>query len=238
MRPDVPPRRNLEHDSLLFEPLPDLDWTDWLPWRCWVCQARSAGGESQNEVSVTPMAEESLDPSQLSGGTERNLRSSNGVPIIAVGEQPYASGALGSPRDTERAMLREVMKNFVHRGQQGVQIDIVDGMQGSLKRGTYQLDGGLQHITVKEDGADSISHVVMMKNLVDVHRPEDAGSLFPRGVLMRLSEDQKTRLILMQHRTESQEKRDIFLLEVSPMDRQRFLMCIKILRRYVPPVPS
>eukprot|EP00747_Dinoflagellata_sp_TGD_P168267 gnl/TRDRNA2_/TRDRNA2_194241_c0_seq1.p1 gnl/TRDRNA2_/TRDRNA2_194241_c0~~gnl/TRDRNA2_/TRDRNA2_194241_c0_seq1.p1 ORF type:complete len:240 (+),score=39.66 gnl/TRDRNA2_/TRDRNA2_194241_c0_seq1:87-806(+) len=232
---------------------------DWWPWRCWVCQD-SMGDERQNEVSVTPLqaAHQGMSPSSKvawdlspTADTAGGPRVDNGMPVD--GRPLPSGGPQMSPRDPERARLREVMKSFVNRGQQGVPIELVDETLGSVKRGTYHIDERLQKIILKEEGADppgiggctgdneclpdgsgrSSAHVVMLSRLIDVLRPEDGDTSFPPGAMMELSEDQKKRLVMVQYSTEAQDKCQVLFLEATPVDRQRFLMCVRILRRYM-----
>lgn len=158
-----------------------------------------------------------------------------------------------SPRDQERVRLRELMKSFVNRGMKGVACELVDEITGSLRPCTYLIDERLQRLTFEPDATDLADgpplpgHDVHFALVIEVLRPEDGEDRFPEAALNELSEEQRKRLVMLVYSTDpgttdpltapvnldSSAVDKVCFLETTPVDRQRFLTCVRILRRYM-----
>jgi len=66
-----------------------------------------------------------------------------------------------------------------------------------------------------------------------VYRPEDCEAPFPEGLMNVLNADQRKRLVMVCYTSNLVEKQKVCFLESTATDRQRFLTCMRILRRYM-----
>jgi hypothetical protein len=230
-----------------------MDMSQWLPWKCWVCQGNDFD-ESNLEVKVPHKKATAAPPDQGSSSASSASPSAEPSknwmpPVIGVAataaapaerEPPQSRSGSGapSPRDQERARLRELMKSFVNRGMKGVSCHVVKGADGVLSAATYIIDERLQRLSFSPDPSSSepssLSHDVHFAQVSEVLRPEDDEARFPSSVLEALNEEQRKKLIMLVYSGGSSESEpNVLFLENSAVDRQRFLTCVRILRRYM-----
>lgn len=177
----------------------------WWSWHCWVCQ--DAHVDSSLEVEVQ----------SAKGDFQKPL-----------------APPLASPRDQERSRLRELVKTFVHRGMEGVFCELVDET-GSTRSGMYHIDERLNSVTfelVEDNVGPRAKHVVPFCQVSEVLRPEDGEAPFS-GALKTLNAEQRKKLLKVVYHTEHMAKRHVCFLEATNSDRQRFMTCVRILRRYM-----
>jgi len=213
-----------------------MEISEWLPWRCWVCQ----GGEfdeSQQEVKV---------PQIKNGGL---TYAAPNIPVTSPRGNSFLGRSDGgrSPRSSslqeeeERARLRELMKIFVTRGMQGVECELLDEASGTLRLSAYRIDERLRSLAFQpsgpsqgeNDGRSADRHIVKFAEVSEVLRTPDADTRLPEASLRVLSEEQRRRLVVLIHGPEWDKPRHVAFLEASEQDRQKFLTCVRILRRYM-----
>mmetsp|Transcript_63764 Transcript_63764/g.137195 ORF Transcript_63764/g.137195 Transcript_63764/m.137195 type:complete len:261 (+) Transcript_63764:77-859(+) len=229
-----------------------MDMFGW-PWRCWVCQ----GGEIDEGGQEFKVPTQKASASRAAQGA-----ASRGPEVLAAHAAarppPKERGdALPrpSPREVERQRLRELMKDFVNRGMRGVTCEFVDEVTGVLRPGSYRIDERLQNIAFvgmdwQEEDAGAVINEraatsdlnVAFSSISEVVRFIDAEERFPRALRDTLSEEQKERLILVSYVLDQSSVVDVdeqgpfqeaFLLEASVAERQTFVTCVRILRRYM-----
>merc|ERR1712183_358723 len=131
----------------------------------------------------------------------------------------------------------------------GVECELVDEVTGLVRRGYYRIDEGLQGIAFRpyedppvcgkcEDVAqldDVHVDIVVFSHVVDVLRWSHSEPRFPEGALKLLDREQKERLLLLTYGDPQfpGSCRQVCLLETSVVDRESFLTCVRILRRYM-----
>eukprot|EP00927_Polykrikos_kofoidii_P047161 TRINITY_DN41262_c0_g1_i1.p1 TRINITY_DN41262_c0_g1~~TRINITY_DN41262_c0_g1_i1.p1 ORF type:complete len:302 (-),score=53.80 TRINITY_DN41262_c0_g1_i1:50-886(-) len=164
----------------------------------------------------------------------------DGVGDIASGSvpSPVSEGKAPEPSngEQERARLSELMKAFVNEGMIGVNCEMFDCDDG-LRPGSYRIDDKLQFLTFSfANGPEEIvcEHVVPFGSVSDVLRFEcSAESRFRGAAVQKLTDDEKGRLLLIVFTDASSKTNKLYFLEQSAGNRQRFLTCIRILRRYM-----
>jgi len=224
-----------------------MDISDWLPWKCWICEGNDFD-ESQMEVKVSQSKGTDLPP--RAGGDAAMPAPNWNMPSAVAPAAKFPRGAegsqssgasAGSPRNQERARLRELMKSFVNRGMKGVSCQVVDEATGALRPRTYIIDERLQRVSFQPDSSDAsvneqsfASHNVHFAQVNEVLRPEDGEDRFPPEALAAMSEDQRKRLVMLVYSVgEPDPECKVIFLEASFADRQRFLTCVRILRQYM-----
>mmetsp|Transcript_36250 Transcript_36250/g.96337 ORF Transcript_36250/g.96337 Transcript_36250/m.96337 type:complete len:198 (-) Transcript_36250:66-659(-) len=185
-----------------------LQALSWRPWRCWVCQDLvdvnwEVDGQLESATDV---------PSHL-------VQRSKTKPLA----QPATSGV--SRTETERTRLRQLMQTFVERGMAGVSCELVAN-DGSRRRGVYSIDEQLSRVTF--ESPNTTDQVIQFTDVSSVCRAEDHDLSPP--MFGALCVEERNRLLKIVY-TDSL-KRVVFFLEATNSDAQRFMTCVRILRRY------
>lgn len=212
----------------------------WWPWQCWVCQDSCVDASLEMEVQHSKFGDSAPRPQQRTGplgGPAETYSSRSTAGPMATGARPE------SPRDQERVRLRELMKAFVHRGMGGVACEVVDA-SGRVSTGLYSIDERLSCMSfelpprsdgegTEEHGGSPPYHIVPFSLVTEVCRPEDGEGAFGEATLQALDEDRRKRLVKLIYRTETGASNHLCFLEATNTDRQRFITCVRILRRYM-----
>mmetsp|Transcript_40253 Transcript_40253/g.108757 ORF Transcript_40253/g.108757 Transcript_40253/m.108757 type:complete len:196 (-) Transcript_40253:67-654(-) len=139
----------------------------------------------------------------------------------------------------EKSRLREFVKDFAKCAVRGVRCEVVDAQTGNAFPAAYFVDPPLQRLTLRrsEPGEgprpEPPHRELEMAHIKDIHDLDSAkaaqgpnGSLVPAAVLRACEKD---RLVVI---TFDGETPPAFILEGSAVDRDRFIMCVKILKLY------
>mmetsp|Transcript_86826 Transcript_86826/g.225519 ORF Transcript_86826/g.225519 Transcript_86826/m.225519 type:complete len:208 (+) Transcript_86826:34-657(+) len=134
----------------------------------------------------------------------------------------------------ERSRLQEFVKDFAKCAVRGCNCEIVDGGSGSLFSAFYIVDASLQKLTLRRSqpqaNQESIYRELELARIRDVLDFEASKAQLPEAVLRAVEGDgMRERLLVISF---SDGTPAAFLLEGSAVDRDRFMMCVKILRLY------
>lgn len=138
-----------------------------------------------------------------------------------------------SERGPERAKLQELVKDFSKLALRGVSCSAICGQTGQLYSATYSVSSTLDRLSVKPSNAEDPTRPVEipMTSIRDFHEHEAGRSVAAEGVIWAQKAGKKEQLIVVE--TFDQHKYPpVFLVEASPQERDRFIMCMKVLRLY------
>lgn len=227
---------------------------EWLPFRCWNCEVFDENG---GEVRV-PQRKGHAGDRRAGDGSLGDPAYTKVVPSVGAEDQPQSM--LQDDKEEERKRLRELMREFVSRGMKGVQVELMDEATGALIPATYIIDERLQNVMFSSGsggalGSDAVSagsptgaqvppeelartaaadeRSVAFAEVKEVIRASEADSRIPPEVFMSLSAEQRARFIMVIYTTEDKKQQQFCFLEASSNDRQRFVTCMRILRRYM-----
>mmetsp|Transcript_96335 Transcript_96335/g.190836 ORF Transcript_96335/g.190836 Transcript_96335/m.190836 type:complete len:211 (+) Transcript_96335:60-692(+) len=163
----------------------------------------------------------------------------SGTPYAAVQEDQDRNTQLAGATDAlpERSRLREFVKDFAKCAVRGVACVAIQSRTGETMQLTYHVDPSLQQFFLRHTQKEGVASALPYRNfdlarVQEVHDIESAkstnGSLLPEPVL-RAADREGTRdgllVITFEDGTEPAH-----LLEGSSVDRDRFIMCVKILK--------
>jgi len=141
----------------------------------------------------------------------------------------------------EKQMVQEFVKDFARCAVRGVQCDLVDESSGSVIKGSYYIDVAMQRLTFKQGRPEATAQgpyrEIEMSRIHDVYDLEAGESLVllgkgvvPEVVVRSVSHDcARDRLAII---ALEDGLAPVCLLESSSVDRDRFIMCVKILKLY------
>lgn len=167
-----------------------------------------------------------------------------GSPPTSAGSAPSLPQSISQIRGSglpEKQMVQEFVKDFARCAVRGVQCDLVDESTGSVFQGTYYIDVAMQRLTFRqgrtESNAQGLYREIEMARIHDVYDLEAGESLVllgkgvvPEVVLTSLGhESARNRLAII---ALEDALAPVCLLESSTVDRDRFIMCVKILKLY------
>ncbi|CAJ1419688.1 unnamed protein product [Effrenium voratum] len=123
----------------------------------------------------------------------------------------------------EKARLQEFVKDFAKCAIRGVPCRVLDPKTGQTEEAAYFLDPQIQRMMLKRPQTpETVLASIRVENIKDV---VDADA----GVSQAISKAEADRLAVLTFRN---GEPSIFLLEGTVVDRDRFVMCVKILRLY------
>lgn len=152
--------------------------------------------------------------------------------------EKQASGSTSSQDISmpERSRLQDFVKDFAKCAVRGVPCEVIDNSTGSVFAAAYFIDPTLQMLQLKRSEA-SYREIKLadIGEIQDFEASRASGELASPGVpeAVRRALDGGNRLaerLLVIHSGPRVEP--VFLLEGSSVDRDRFIMCAKILRLY------
>lgn len=162
----------------------------------------------------------------------------------AVGSQhsvPSSIGRLGGSAVPEKQQVQEFVKDFARCAVRGVPCEVVDESSGAVFKALYLIDAAMQRLTLRHHRLDANAQgpyrEIEMSRIHDVYDLEAGESLallgkgvVPEVVLGAVSQESaRDRLVIV---ALEDGLPPACLLESSTVDRDRFIMCVKILRLY------
>jgi len=135
-----------------------------------------------------------------------------------------------SDRSPERVKLQELVKDFAKLAVRGVNCQMICGQTGRLYSSTYYVDGMLERLSVLPENPEDPPHELPMTSIRDFHDHESGRSVAGEAVIWASKCGKKEHLIIIEPADPKQPP--VFLVEASPLDRDRFIMCMKVLRLY------
>uniref|UniRef100_A0A7S1FFU4 Uncharacterized protein n=1 Tax=Noctiluca scintillans TaxID=2966 RepID=A0A7S1FFU4_NOCSC len=127
----------------------------------------------------------------------------------------------------EKARLQELVKEFAKRAVRGVPCTLVEADNGRMYPASYHVDQWLKKLTFKPDNLGDRRRVVDMTQIQEIFDYEGATSMFLLSGAIALGVEDRDRLLVIKF---SDNTPSVFLLEASSAERDRFIMCMKILR--------
>lgn len=122
--------------------------------------------------------------------------------------------------------VQQLVKEFAKCAVRGIPCELIDGKTGDKYPATYFIDQFLQRLTLAPDAVGGPQCVAAIAQIRDMH---DYGANFPEVVRSSLSGEIKDRVLMIVF---SDDTPPAFVVEASSVDRDRFMMCVKILRLY------
>mmetsp|Transcript_41068 Transcript_41068/g.116263 ORF Transcript_41068/g.116263 Transcript_41068/m.116263 type:complete len:202 (-) Transcript_41068:135-740(-) len=161
----------------------------------------------------------------------------SGDPPPGAAATSASAGASSGGVPPEKSRLQEFVKDFAKCAVRGIPCDVIDSERGSVFTANYFIDPALQRLSLRKCNAGGTSEAPLYRDL-DISTIQDifdidsatASGRLPEGVRNAVRGDgQKERLAVISFEDHTPAA---FLLEGSPVDRDRFIMCVKILRLY------
>eukprot|EP00427_Karlodinium_veneficum_P025627 CAMPEP_0169100722 /NCGR_PEP_ID=MMETSP1015-20121227/21244_1 /TAXON_ID=342587 /ORGANISM="Karlodinium micrum, Strain CCMP2283" /LENGTH=155 /DNA_ID=CAMNT_0009161693 /DNA_START=278 /DNA_END=743 /DNA_ORIENTATION=- len=129
----------------------------------------------------------------------------------------------------ERQRLQDMVKEFAKLAVRGVSCQVIDGQHGQLYSAAYYVDAQLSRFSVLPSTPDDQAHELQMKLIQDFHEHEAGSAVAAEAVIWAGKHGKKDQLIVIELVDKSPP---VFLLEASAADRDRFILCMKVLRLY------
>eukprot|EP00929_Paragymnodinium_shiwhaense_P118569 TRINITY_DN90483_c0_g1_i1.p1 TRINITY_DN90483_c0_g1~~TRINITY_DN90483_c0_g1_i1.p1 ORF type:complete len:234 (-),score=45.22 TRINITY_DN90483_c0_g1_i1:89-790(-) len=205
---------------------------------CCVCDHVDRGEESfaaqlsrSGKVSYEPVAEPSP-----SAPSEETLHAA------AVSSSSKAN----ADTSQQKFRLQEFVKDFAKCAVRGVKCHVLDGHTGEVITVSYGIDPDLRRLTLRrlpvKSELDTPYAELELSHIKDVHDFDAAFALgkvtsaehLPEVVSSKVDTvDLKERFIMiLPEAAGSSMDGPLFIMEASSVDRDRFIMCMKILRLY------
>mmetsp|Transcript_92714 Transcript_92714/g.276505 ORF Transcript_92714/g.276505 Transcript_92714/m.276505 type:complete len:195 (-) Transcript_92714:143-727(-) len=161
----------------------------------------------------------------------------------APANQEAADTASNDDSLPEKSRLREFVKDFAKCAVRGVKCEVVDAQMGTSFSAAYFVDPPLQHLSLRQSETSETNYrEVELARIQDVHDLEAAkaarqlnSSLLPDAVVRCCGDDLRDRLLVIAF---DDQTPPVFILEGSSVDRDRFIMCVKILKLYAQHAPQ
>jgi hypothetical protein len=177
--------------------------------------------------------------------SEENFTQQHGqdtrTPYAAVQEDQDGTTQVAATGEAppERSRLREFVKDFAKCAVRGVGCTAIDSKTGATVQAAYHVSPSLQQLTLrlsqKEGAATELPFRDFdLTSIKEIHDVESAkctsSSLLPQPVLQATDgEGMRDGLLVI---TFEDGTEPAHLLEGSSVDRDRFIMCVKILKIY------
>jgi len=144
----------------------------------------------------------------------------------------------GQNGQAERRQLQEFVKDFAKCAVRGIQCETID-KEGGMSPIEYFIDPALTRIIMKNrtnsaSGEEEQEEILLsdIKELLRYDAVASTGSssssLMPPGVAKALTDDSMRSSLVVIHF--SNGRQPIFLLEGSAVDRDRFIVCIQVIK--------
>lgn len=203
--------------------------------------------EKQNQITYDPVRDPNAIPSDAISGrvvsaTQQQARSEpppKAPPPAKQAEEPPLSQRSQSSltpeeKAAEKARLQDLVKTFAKNAVQGVACQLLEEQTGRMVAAKYNIDKQLKKMTVKstEEGV-SLQHVVPLACIQEIYRIEDGEGSFPKTA-QNVNPPDLDRILMCLYTPDerTQQSQRLCFFEASPMDKERFLTCMKILRLY------
>eukprot|EP00930_Biecheleria_cincta_P058203 TRINITY_DN44055_c0_g1_i1.p1 TRINITY_DN44055_c0_g1~~TRINITY_DN44055_c0_g1_i1.p1 ORF type:complete len:191 (-),score=45.19 TRINITY_DN44055_c0_g1_i1:49-621(-) len=132
----------------------------------------------------------------------------------------------------EKARLQEFVKDFAKCAIRGSFCEVVDPKSGDVFAASYFLDTDLRRLCLRHAAPlEKTFAELELLQVKDIQDADAAKALLPESVLKALSrgEGSREKLAVVSFLDSSPSA---FVLEGSAVDRDRFIMCLKVLRLY------
>mmetsp|Transcript_71218 Transcript_71218/g.128230 ORF Transcript_71218/g.128230 Transcript_71218/m.128230 type:complete len:189 (+) Transcript_71218:67-633(+) len=131
----------------------------------------------------------------------------------------------------EKARTQELVKDFAKSAIRGCPCEVIDPETGECFSAAYFIDPQLRRLTLKRsETPETTFRELDMPQIKDVLDADAANSLLPEAVLsVAAREGVRDRLITLSF---PEGTPSAFIIEGSGVDRDRFIMCLKVLRLY------
>mmetsp|Transcript_5086 Transcript_5086/g.7062 ORF Transcript_5086/g.7062 Transcript_5086/m.7062 type:complete len:221 (-) Transcript_5086:59-721(-) len=154
----------------------------------------------------------------------------------AAPPQPQSSGI--PPPSTpdlevpnEHVKLQELVRDFARGACHGIACEVVDPT-GQVVKGKYTLDSFLRKLTVQAPAAPQpLEKQIELTSILEVFDRETAG--LPKALQGKLRNEQLDCLLAIQSTSVGGgPPQSLYLLAGDALDRDRFLMCMKVLKKF------
>eukprot|EP00440_Ansanella_granifera_P027225 gb/GFBE01029572.1/.p1 GENE.gb/GFBE01029572.1/~~gb/GFBE01029572.1/.p1 ORF type:complete len:190 (+),score=38.47 gb/GFBE01029572.1/:1-570(+) len=143
---------------------------------------------------------------------------------------PTNSRSIVDPRP-EKSRLQEFVKDFAKCAVRGCPCEVINPHSGEVFSAAYFIDPQLQRLSLKRSQPpETTFRELSMLQIKDVLDAGSAGSQFPEAVVNTMNRPGiQERIVVVSFMDSSP---NAYILEGSQVDRDRFIMCLKILRLY------
>mmetsp|Transcript_40006 Transcript_40006/g.87352 ORF Transcript_40006/g.87352 Transcript_40006/m.87352 type:complete len:198 (+) Transcript_40006:54-647(+) len=166
---------------------------------------------------------------------------------VDIGEETFTQQVLHDPQGdpqgdrapesgvpqaaAEKSRLQEFVKDFAKCAVRGVHCRVVDSATGNAFHAAYSVDASLRRLILRSDASNDLYHRNLeMSRIKDVYDFESATEVLPEAVTHAIGgSDTRDRFLAIVFADGSEP---VCILEASVEERDRFIMCVKILRLY------
>mmetsp|Transcript_41484 Transcript_41484/g.72868 ORF Transcript_41484/g.72868 Transcript_41484/m.72868 type:complete len:202 (-) Transcript_41484:96-701(-) len=144
---------------------------------------------------------------------------------------PGVDVAFMSPgeKEVEKARLQELVKGFAKRAVHGIECQLLDDEVGEAFPAKFFVDRSLRKVRITPRVPDRPEIIIELSQIRETLDMEAGNAVIPRAIHRSLSEDERRRTVIV---NVDGPQPPICILEAGPAERERFIMCMKILQLY------
>mmetsp|Transcript_117182 Transcript_117182/g.250404 ORF Transcript_117182/g.250404 Transcript_117182/m.250404 type:complete len:196 (-) Transcript_117182:84-671(-) len=170
-------------------------------------------------------------------GADTTTEDLNQAAILTTVEKEHNGGRIGvddssndANRRQEKARLKLMVRSFSSSAVRGVRCSVVNLQSGSIELGEYSIDRDLGELTLGPVDGRNITFGI--GSIADVFREQDLAPALRTPALSRVSEDKRSRMVVIQYLGDDKQSCLVALLEADRRACETFVTCLNILRLY------